>query len=143
MAKFIVTVKQNVKKITDSEDIDYFDTDHGINQTFEFNADDEDEALDLFHNSIPISLLEEFDIWADLVPGEIVEPIKEFAFDVELRAVIRVMARTARRARQILEYEVNEAYYEMLPDHVKLTEFSLDLNVFEPDLFEIDGMEIT
>jgi len=69
MRTYCVTARPLVQ----TEDLN--DLDFEVEGDYEFNAIDREAALDLFHGTVPIKVLDDFDIYCDPVPG--IRPPKE------------------------------------------------------------------
>jgi hypothetical protein len=61
------TFKVTVTQIVPDEELDGDDTDTNPKGTYTYEARDEEDALDQFHETVPVSCLDDFDIEAQLV----------------------------------------------------------------------------
>ncbi|BBO73127.1 hypothetical protein DSCW_05440 [Desulfosarcina widdelii] len=71
--------------------------------------------------------------------------MSEFAFDVSLKAVMRVKSKTLDNAKEVLdvlkeEFSIDKDVFENGDVIVRLTAASIDDEGFAPELFEIDGI---
>jgi len=67
MPRYRVHCKQIVETPSDADDREELNLGKNEEETYDFIADDEDEALDRFHGTQPLGCLEDYEVWAERI----------------------------------------------------------------------------